>query len=314
MTRAYEAWERFWFAPQPVSTLVLVRIAFGAVVLVWTASLAPDLASFFGPDGLAPVAPPLSATSWGIFQIASPMWLVHAVWILMLLASVGLIVGYRSRLSAFVVLVGVLSFERRMPYVFNAGDGLIRILALYVFFAPTGAAVSIDHVRRAPPEDRWAIAQRAPWALRLMQLQVSLIYLSSVWEKLQGHTWPHGTALSYALRLDDIARFPLPGPFSDWPVLVAAATWGTLAIELAAGTLIWIPRLRPWIMAAGITLHVLIAYSMRVGFFSAGMLVLYLAFVSPARATQLIERARRLAEAQKFPRGVRRVVRLPRSP
>jgi hypothetical protein len=313
MTRAYEAWERFWFAPQPTSTLVLVRIAFGIVALAWTASLAPDLADFFGPDGLLPTPPPFSAVSWGVFQIASPMWLVILVWVLMLLASVCLIVGFRTRLSAFIVLLGVLSFERRMPFAFNGGDGLVRILALYVFLAPTGAAVSIDRWRRAP-DDLWAFPQRAPWALRLMQLQVSLIYLSAVWEKVQGHTWPNGTALSYALRLDDIARFPLPGPFADWPAVVALLTWGTLAVEFAAGTLVWVPRLRPWVLAAGVCLHVVIAYSMRVGFFSAGMLVLYLAFVSPERAAWVIDGARHYAERvraelrEKIPRRRRGLV------
>jgi uncharacterized membrane protein YphA (DoxX/SURF4 family) len=313
MTRAYEAWERFWFAPQPVSTLVLVRIAFGILSFACAASLTPDLASFFGPDGLLPTAPPFSAVSWGIFNLASPMWLVILVWALMLVASVALVVGFWTRLSAFIVLLGVLSFERRMPFAFNGGDGLVRILALYVFLAPTGAAVSLDRLRRHR-DDPWGFPQRAPWALRLMQLQVSLIYLSAVWEKVQGHTWPNGTALSYALRLDDIARFPLPSPFADWPAVVALLTWSTLAIEFSAGALVWIPKLRPWVLAAGVMLHLVIAYSMRVGFFSAGMMVLYLAFVSPERAAWVIDQARSRSEAlrttlvQKIPRRSRGLV------
>jgi hypothetical protein len=312
LTRAFEAWERFWFAPQPTSTLALVRIAFGVVALAWTASLAPDLTAFFGPHGLLPQPPAFSAASWGVLQVASPMWLVTLLWALMLLGSLGLIVGYRSRLSSLVVLVGVLSFERRNPYVFNGGDGLIRVLALYLVLSPSGAALSLDRLRRGG--DPWAFRQRAPWGLRLMQLQLSLIYLSAVWDKLQGHTWPAGTALSYALRLDDLHRFAVPSPMADWPAVVAILTWATIAIELSAGTLIWIPRLRPWVIAAGVALHLIIGWSMRVGFFTVGMLVLYLAFMSPERAAWVISSLRRrvstirLERPEEIPRRRRRVV------
>jgi Vitamin K-dependent gamma-carboxylase len=312
VTRAYEAWERFWFAPQPTSTLALVRIAFGLMALAWTASLGPDLAAFFGPHGLVPVPSAFSATSWGILQIASPMWLVGLVWALTLVASFGLIVGYRSRLCSFVVLIGVLSFERRNPYVFNGGDGLVRVLALYLLLSPSGAALSLDRLRSGG--SFWSYPQRAPWGLRFMQLQISLIYLSALWEKFQGDSWPGGTALSYALRLDDLSRFPLPGFMTDVPAVVAMLTWMTLAIEFSAGVLIWIPKLRPWVIVAGVTLHLMIAWSIRVGFFSAGMLILYLSFMSPERAAWVVETVRRRAwtigrdAVQKIPRRRRRLV------
>jgi len=49
------AWRRFWFEPQPTSTLGVVRIAFGIVALVWTLSLAPDVLRYIGdsPDPAA---------------------------------------------------------------------------------------------------------------------------------------------------------------------------------------------------------------------------------------------------------------------
>src|SRR5947209_7766869 len=56
------AWERFWFAPEPASTLALLRIAIGLVTLIWALALIPDLQTFEGSRGLvrgssaAPVA------------------------------------------------------------------------------------------------------------------------------------------------------------------------------------------------------------------------------------------------------------------
>jgi hypothetical protein len=229
----------------------------------------------------------------------------------MLLGAVSVLVGFRPRLGALLIAIGIISFDRRNPFLFNGGDGLLRILSLYLILAPSGASLSVDRwLKRDQPF--WEFPARAPWALRLMQIQLSIIYLSSVWEKLQGTAWPHGNALSYALRLDDLERFPMPGLLSDVPAIVAVLTWGTLLVEFGCGTLIWVPRLRPWVIVVGILFHVGIAYSLRIGFFSAGMIVLYLTFVSPDRAGVLLGAARdRLAGllgGKNLPRRSRPVV------
>ena len=35
-------------------------------------------------------------------------------------------------------------------------------------------------------------------------------------------------------------------------------TWATIATELAVGILVWFPRFRPWVLAAGVLLHLMI--------------------------------------------------------
>jgi hypothetical protein len=196
-----------------------------------------------------------------------------------------LVVGYHTRLAAVVVFVGMLSFQRRDPYVFNSGDGLVRLIAFYLMLAPAGAALSIDRWRRA--RDRfWEFPARAPWALRLIQVQLSVVYLSTLWLKLQGTTWNNGTAVSYAQRITDLARFPLP-PFVFHSATISnVATWGTLVVEASVPILIWNRRLRPYVAVVGISLHLAIDYSIRVGFFSMAMIALYISFLDPQWASQ----------------------------
>ena len=43
-----------------------------------------------------------------------------------------------------------------------------------------------------------------------MQIQLSILYLSGLWVKLQGTTWNDGTAVSYAMRITDLRRFAAP--------------------------------------------------------------------------------------------------------
>jgi Vitamin K-dependent gamma-carboxylase len=293
------AWERFLFRPVSVAPLVLVRIAYGFLLIVWTAALAPDLTTFFSTSGVLPSAGHGAAGAWSLFALTDSPWALWAGWALLLCAAGALLVGWRTNVAALLAFVLITSFERRNYAVFNAGDGLVRMLALYLALSHAGAAVSLDS-RRAG-RSRWEIVERAPWALRLMQMQLSLIYVAAVADKLGGTTWRHGTALAYALQLDDLHRFPLPGAFSTQPVLVGLLTFGTLAVESAMAVCVWIPRVRLPVMIAGIALHVGIAYAMRVGFFSAMMLTFYLAFVPPERAEALVRLLRHRSIHEKRP-------------
>ena len=291
MTRLTARWDRFWFEPQPTSTLALFRIAFGLLVLVWALALLPDLLTFFGRDGIVPRSPDFDALerpwSWGLLNGSPSDTAVIAVYVALVLAALCVVAGFRTRLGAAIVFLAVLALERRNPYVFNAGDTLIRLMALYLLLSPAGASLSVDRLRRAR-ERFWEFPARAPWALRLIQIQLSVIYLATVWEKLQGETWKDGTAVSYALRTDDIQRIALPHALVDSPLVSGVLTYGTLATELAVGVLIWSRRARPFVIVPGILLHLFIDATLTAGLFSAAMLTAYIAFVPPETATRLI--------------------------
>ncbi len=272
-------WERFWFEPTSTSSLAVLRIAFGLLAFAWTLTLTPDLGAFFGHGGLVG-SQPGAAGVWGVFAIVHSDLAVQVTFALLLIATVALIVGYQTRLAALLVFIGILSFERRDPYVFNTGDGLVRLIAFYLMLAPAGAALSVDRWRSAR-EHFWEFPLRAPWALRLMQIQLTILYLSGLWIKLQGTTWNNGTAVSYAMRISDLSRFPLPGFLIHSALISNLMTYGTLAIEFSIPILVWNRRFRPWVLLAGLSLHLGIEYSIRVGFFSLAMFTLYLSFLAP---------------------------------
>jgi hypothetical protein len=289
-------WERFWFKPEPTSTLAVIRIVFGLLVFAWTLSLAGDLAAFFGKSGVLPKQPEVGGV-WGVLGIFTSDLAVQLLFAGLLLSSLALALGYHSRLAAVLVFIGVMSFERRNPYVFNTGDWLLRLMAFYLMLAPSGAALSLDRWR-ANRSRLWEFPLRSPWALRLMQIQLSVVYIAAVWDKLQGTTWNNGTATSYVFRISDVGRFPVPGFITHSVFLSNLMTFGTLAIELSVGVLVWNRRLRPWVLLAGGLLHLGIEYSIRVGFFSLAMLTLYLSFLNPGWAEAKLLRLREWIESR----------------
>src|SRR5690349_22194302 len=97
--------------------------------------------------------------------------------VVLVLAALALLVGWHSRLAAVVVFIVILSFERRAPLAFNSGDALVRIEALFLAISPCGAALSLDQRRTTGPF--WSAQTRPNWPIRLLQVQLSLIYIAA---------------------------------------------------------------------------------------------------------------------------------------
>ena len=253
-------------------------------------SLLPDLYVLFGGQGVMPNQPEWDYV-WGLFGIASSDHALLIGWVVLLVSAVALTLGWHSRIAALAVFVLIHSFQVRNPFVFNSGDGLIRVVALVLVFCSCGAALSLD--RRRASGSFWSAEVRAPWAVRLLQVQLSLVYLSTVNAKLAGDSWREGTAVSYALRYDDMLIVSPPHWLTSNALLMNVATWGTLALELAIGILVWVKPLRRWVLGAGLLMHSTIMVTIGVGFFTPAMFVLYLAFVPPDTVRRLPATIRR---------------------
>ena len=294
-----QQWRRFWFRPEPSTTLGIVRISFGLVMIGWTLALRFTLLDLFGNDSVAP-NPAYGRYEWGLLEIAHDDRAVVALWLLLLLSAIGLTLGWHSRIAALGVFVCVMSFERAGTFVFNSGDSLLRLEALFMLLAPCGAALSLD--RRRTVGSFWSAQVRAPWVLRLMQVQLSIIYIFSVLNKLAGQTWRDGTAVSYALQMSDIGNFIVPSWLTGNSVLMNVATWGALLLEICIGVFVWNRRARPWLLSAGVVMHLTMMTAMALAFFSFAMFVLYLAFVDSDTAERWVVKVRSLRQRQAEPR------------
>ena len=287
-----KAWQSFWFQPKQMYTLGLVRMAFGALAMVWGMWLLPMRNGLLDSNGVTPTQPSVAHT-WGIFEVWNTNGAILIGVIVLILSAIALLVGWHSRLAAVVVFILIVSFERRVPSAFNAGDALVRIEAFFLALMPCGTALSLDQRRRTG--SFWSAQTRPNWPIRLIQLQLSIIYLASARSKLSGGTWENGTAVSYALRIEDMQRVPLPHWFVTNAPAMNLMTWATIATELAVGILVWFPRFRPWVLAAGVLLHLMIDVNIQIGIFSYAMFVMYLAWIPPETVKHLPDKLRHLS-------------------
>ncbi|MDT7547217.1 MAG: hypothetical protein QOE99_3327, partial [Actinomycetota bacterium] len=201
--RAWTGWSHWAFDPIDTAPMAALRIAVGLLTIGWTLSLLPDAQTFLGSGGVQHGLPHYDSGAWAV-QIGPP-YLILAV---LLAAAVALTLGWRTRVVSVLIWLLLVAIQRRDPWILNSGDLLLRELAFFVMLMPAGETWSLDARRRL--KGGGVERLRAPWGLRLLQMQVSAIYLFSVWAKVRGTTWNDGTAVGIALQLQDLQRFAVP--------------------------------------------------------------------------------------------------------
>lgn len=157
-------------------------------------------------------------------------------------------------------------------------------------FAPAGSALSVDRlIRLRLGKEEGEVAPSAPWAQRMIQFELSLLYFMSFWWKSMGEPWVSGTALYYVLHLEDIRRFPLPA-WAGQPIVLKLGSWITLALEFALGTLVWIKEFRYPLLAMGVLFHLTLEYALNVPMFQWDVLSAYILFVEPEDLERVLRR------------------------
>jgi hypothetical protein len=281
--RAWGGWSRWAFSPIDTAPMAALRIAVGLLTIGWTLSLLPDAGTFLGSSGVQHDLPHYEDGAWTV-QLGQP----YVVLAVLLAAAVALTLGWRTRVASVVVALLLLVVQRRDPFILNSGDLLLRELAFFVMLMPAGETWSLDARRRGVER------LRAPWALRLVQMQVSALYLFSVWAKVRGTDWNDGTAVGIALQLEDLQRFTVPEALSTSLLVSSVMTYSALAVEASLAFGMWLPRLRYWVMAAGVGLHLGIEASLLIGWFSFAVISSYLAFWPPEHLRRAVAWVRAL--------------------
>lgn len=281
-------WNEFWFSRVSSVPLGLFRMVFGTLVVAYGLLLFPERFLWFSDQGVLSVADSntyngIGPGPWRLNPLSLPHsdYLLTPFFVIFLIAAVGLTLGFWTRTSSVIVYLCLSALHNRNSPIHNSGDTVMMVLSAYLVLSPAGAACSLDRLWRIfrgkegdePP-------MIVPWAQRLMQLQIAILYLCASLSKVTGPQWVDGTAAYYPMHLPESARFPTLWP--DNIYIINLATWGTMVIEMALAALIWVPRLRLYVLAGGVLLHLGIEYSMNIPLFSFLMMASYINFLTQA--------------------------------
>jgi hypothetical protein len=281
----FRVWNEFFFAEQSPLPIALFRILYGLLIIATLIQLRQDWLTWYGVHGLVslPTAVNLNpGTRLSLFSIfpQSDRWVDALFWV-SLGSAILLAIGLLTHLNSLLVFLCLMSIQQRNLYINHGGDTFLRLAGFFLIFAPAGAALSIDQLIRVLRRREPAVVRpRSPWAQRMIQLQLALLYLSTFLFKINGTPWLQGTALFYVYHLDEFRRFPLPSWFFH-PVVLKVGTWLALAVEFSLGVLIWVREFRYPILVLGVLFHLWLEYSLNIPLFQWDVLSAYVLFVDP---------------------------------
>jgi hypothetical protein len=238
----------------------LLRIIFGIAMLI---VLLPSFADrhYLWGAGSWWVEPEASRRGWpeilrGVFSKTDPA-LFDLAYAALLLLVVLFIVGLKTRWVTPFLLLFWVGLSTNSTLLTNGGDTLMRIVLFFAIFASLSEHFSADAwlrrralARGRTPRSlrpRWVPAWLGTWAhntaLILCCYQILLVYLVSSILKLQGEEWLDGTALYYALVLNEFQVLPSLSEFTyQWAWLVNIGTYTALAVQLLFPlALLWKP-------------------------------------------------------------------------
>jgi hypothetical protein len=284
------AWNRFFFGPISARPLGAFRIAIGLIALANLALLSADLDYWFTDAGLLQGTEAREAAGplrFSLLHWVQDPWSVRVYFMATATVAVLLTIGWHSRLMAVLLYLGMISIHHRNVSSNCGSDALLVIMLFYLMLSPCGAAYSLDARRAARRRGTPAEPLIVPWAQRLVQIQLALIYLATALYKCNGSTWYNGTALHYILHNTEVGRFQLD-PLLRYPLVIDALTHAALFAELALPILLWFRALRPWALAMGIGLHLGVMLTVNIPIFGELMTACYLAFLTPEELDALL--------------------------
>jgi len=243
--------KRWWFAPMPAERLAMLRILIGSYALVYIIARMPELAQVaqlpvaqFAPVGVARL-------------IAEPLapFVVLAIAGATAVSLVGVIVGFRYRITAPLAAIGLLwtlSYRSSWGMVFHTENLLVlHVIALAI--APAADAWALDRAPPSPAGDGWAVRL-------LAVLTVTTYVLAGIAKlRLAGIAWLDGDTLRDQIAIDNLRKAllgdpiaPLATPLLDHPASFVAIAAATLVIELGAPLALLGGRVAlAWVIAAG---------------------------------------------------------------
>lgn len=192
---------------------------------------------------------------------------VLSIILLAILAIIGLLkrANYFTNSLLWLLMLNINNF---LYPTLTAGDFLTNQLLFFnIFFLPKITKhTAVNEVKIALHNV----------ALIGIKIQICLAYFLAAWFKLTDASWMNGLAVYQTFQISEYSN----SFFATWPMGVCMVlTYATIVYQLLFPLLIWFRKTKIYLLAFGITQHLLIAFGM--GLFSFGiiMIICYILFL-----------------------------------
>jgi hypothetical protein len=209
-----------------------------------------------------------------LYWISDPFG-VACLFVLAFVALVAMLVGFQTRAASIVVFIWQFSYTARL--LGSSGwDYLLLNIGFVLMLSPLDQVWSV-RAWRARQKGETLETMAPQYGLLLIQLEIVLMYIQTLWYKVGDPYWRNGELATYFLMgTYSVVQEPL---LLNLPRVSVFLTHLTLFLEVLAPAFLCFARTRLWGFVCGYTLHFAIFFS-EVPIFSLVCLMSYWAFVS----------------------------------
>lgn len=254
--------------------LAFLRIGIATVLLVQAAIIFPHLEFLYGKYAIIQQVindaivlkglPTLTdiytlAKHVGVADVAA----LHTVFGLHVLSLCALLIGYRTRAAATIALLTDCVLVNGSGFTVYGFSSFARVGLFYCVLFPVATVLSLK-----PQTTRQA---NTSVGLRMLQLHVLIVYLSSGMEKASGEQWWNGEAMWRSL-MQPVFTDMSWAWLAEYPVAAQVMAIGTLVVEAGYPFFAVAGAARAWAWVV-VVLHVCIGAILGLRMFAAVMVV-----------------------------------------
>lgn len=246
-----------------LNTLQTFAKAFAGVTFFYYLFKAFDWAKLYGPSTLIPQnftteIYPEVVRPW-LYVFPQSQWVAFLLYgLMMLIVGVSVFRPLPVVIKLVAWTIHIMFFYRNVPSVYG-GDLILNALYIYYIFSE--------------------VKNKNIYKLLLLsaQVQVIVVYFVSALTKLAGRTWIEGSAVGLVLQNHQMVFWPFD-LLALAPLVSAILSWWVLFFELGSPFGFFVKQTK-WIwILSGMAIHLFIALTMGLWFFSAKMVITYILF------------------------------------
>lgn len=289
MKKIWSLWDHFWFAPQNLLGLAAMRVLLCGtmfylyIIRMFNLSYYSDsswISKDMALEVMVELYRPLFLWSFWPDSLNFLMHLLLVIFLGLLTLGVG---GRWLMLATWVVNAGFI----QRNYSVNFGADIIAALFLfYMSFTNSCERLSVLNLWRK--NKSFASSDiLSSVMIRMMQVQISVIYAYTGWEKLKGGSWWDGTALWSVMANPQMTTMDFSFLRSVWWVMPIVA-YVTIVFEIYFPVMVAWQKTRFWWLALGVLFHAGIGVFMGLGPFATTMLSTYFLFLPPSSLEKVL--------------------------
>lgn len=232
-------------------SLALFRILISLVVLHDLGVRLSDFAAHYTDLGVLPLDALnqhfLIPGQWSLATISHNSIYTLLLFAAGLFAAIMMLLGRQVRLMTIITWIVLMSVQNRNPVLYQGGDDMLRMVIFWFIFVP-----------QIPKHEKGQVLQITGWATMALLLQALFPLQFSGFYKGTYEWWYQGSALNFALQLDQVAR-PLGLWLRDFPAITTLLTRIVYIAELLVLPIFLFPYFRERVRS--ITFIVLVLFS-----------------------------------------------------